>query len=137
MDNIIIEKIWEDESVIELKITAVSNFVTAYQTCYTNEKDIYNISDRINEYVNDFDKDCYISVGNKEGNYTPAFSMDFQKANSSGHVNIEMDIEIADIDNRSHRCLFFVKGELGAIERLGRNMKYLCSGDIGEEICLF
>ena len=34
--NILIEKTWSDETVIELKVTAESEFVTAYQYCYVD-----------------------------------------------------------------------------------------------------
>lgn len=137
MDNIIIEKVWEDECIIDLKVTAMSKFVTAYQTCYTSKEEIEDISKMIIAFSKDFSRDYYVQIGNKQGNYTPAFSMNFQKADYSGHVKIEMDIEVADIDNRSHRCLFFVEGELGAIERLGKNLKNICEGAVGEEISLF
>jgi len=137
MDNILFEKIWEDESIIELKITAISNFVTAYQTCYIQEQGIHDISNQISEYVNDYTKNCYIQIGNKEGNHTPAFSMNILSSDLSGHSKIEVDLEIADNDDRSHRCIYYVKGELGAIERLGMCLNKLCSGSIGEEVSLF
>lgn len=137
MNNIVIEKVWEDENVIELKITAVSEYVTAYQTCYTNTAELARIRNEISGFLNDFTHDYYIQIGKKEGNYTSAFSMNLKKANLTGHVNIEMDIEIADIDDRSHRCKFFVDGELGAIERFGMNLKYIGEGEIGEEISLY
>lgn len=54
-----------------------------------------------------------MEFGKKEGNYTPAFSMCMSPADMSGHVKIEVDIEIADHDTRSHRCCFYVKSELG------------------------
>ncbi len=137
MNNIVIEKIWEDETIIEIKITAISQFVTAYQNCYTDELTLLDISKKIVEFTNNFTKDCYIQIGEKEGNYTSAFSMNFMQANSSGHVNIEMDIEIDDIKNRSHRCKYFVEGELGAIERLGNKLKTLCKSAIGIQISLY
>lgn len=36
-----------------------------------------------------------MELGKKEGNYTPAFSMCMMPADMSGHVKIEVDIEIA------------------------------------------
>lgn len=108
MDNIIFEKVWQDESLIELKISASSEFVSAYQSCYIHDK-----------------KSCYLEFGKKEGNYTPAFTMCIMPADMSGYVKIEVDIEIADNDTRSHRCCFYIKSELGLIEQLGKNLKKL------------
>lgn len=75
MNNIIFEKVYQDDSLIELKITAESEFVTAYQKCYIEDKELIKISERICDYVHDFNTDCYLEFGKKEGNYTPAFSM--------------------------------------------------------------
>ena len=34
MDNIIVSKIWEDETIFELQIEVYSQYVKAYQSCY-------------------------------------------------------------------------------------------------------
>lgn len=136
MDNIQVEKIWEDESLIELKITVSTKYAIVYQTYYTNSEELLNISQMIINYADNFTKGYYIKMGNKEGNYTPALSMNFLKADASGHTKIEMDIEIADVDDRSHRCMCFVNSELGAIEKFGMNLRKICDGDLGETITL-
>ncbi len=45
MDNIIFEKIWQDDSFIELKISASSEFASAYQNCYIQDKKLEEIAD--------------------------------------------------------------------------------------------
>ena len=55
---------------------------------------------------------------------------------TSGHMKIEVDIEIADNDARSHRCCFYVKSDLGLVERLGLSIKSLVTAPCGEEISL-
>lgn len=62
--------------------------------------------------MKDYSSQCYLEFGNKEGNYTPAFSMNVLPADTSGHVKIEVDLEIVDNDKRSHRCCFYVESEL-------------------------
>ena len=57
-------------------------------------------------------------------------------ADITGHVKIEVDIEIADNDTRSHRCCFYVKSELGLIERLGMALKKLIIEPDGCEVSL-
>ncbi|MCM1088475.1 MAG: hypothetical protein NC419_09980 [Muribaculaceae bacterium] len=44
---------------------------------------------------------------------------------------MEVDIEIADNDMRSHRCCFYVKSELGLIEQLGMALEELITGQDG------
>jgi len=46
--------------------------------------------------------------------------MELLPADSSGHVKIEVDVEIDDNDTRSHRCCFYVNTELGQVEQLGK-----------------
>ncbi len=137
MNNIIFEKVWQDDDLIELKILAVSEFVTAYQKCYIQQIDLEEASKKIVKYSKEFTENQYLALGNMEGNYTPAFAMNLLKADLSGHLKIEVDIEVADIDNRSHRCRYFVESELGAIERLGIDLMKLASADVGFKVSLY
>ena len=136
MDNIIFKKIWQDETLIELKISASCDFVSAYQSCYIQEKKLAEIAEKISNFAKKFNESCYLELGQKEGNYTPAFSMCMLPADMSGHVRIEVDIEIADNNTRSHRCCFYVKSELGLIEHFGMALKGLILEKIGTEISL-
>lgn len=58
-------------------------------------------------------------------------------ADWSGHVKIEVDVEIADNDTRDHRCCFYVNSELGLIEQLGMSLKDLITEQVGYEVCLY
>ena len=136
MDNIIFRKIWQDDNLIELRISANSEFVSAYQSCYIQDKRLEEITEIIYDFVDNYNNVCYLEFGKKEGNYTPAFSMCILPADMSGHVMIEVDIEIADNDTRSHRCCFYVKSELGLIERLGKALKKLIIEPEGCEVAL-
>lgn len=136
MDNIVFEKIWQDKKLIELKISVNSEFVSAYQNCYIHDSALSHISDKILDYVDNYQRNCYLEFGKKEGNYTPAFSMDILPADVSGNVKIEVDIEIADNDTRSHRAAFYVKSELGLIEKLGKAFKFLVNEEVGIEVSL-
>jgi len=135
--NIIFEKIWEDDTMIEIKITAISKFSTSYQTCYVNEDEINQMTDKIKLYIKDDTNNVYIEFGEKEGNYTPAFSMELMKSDSRGHMKIEVDIEIDDIDDRSHRCKYFVESELGAVERFGQQLSTMYESELGTVISMF
>ncbi len=47
MDNIVLEKVWQDDQLVEIKVTLNSEFVTAYQYCYTDERILRNMSKKI------------------------------------------------------------------------------------------
>ncbi len=136
MDNIIFKKIWQDDNLIELKISASCEFVSAYQSCYIQDKRLAEIAEKICNFAENYNESCYLEFGQKEGNYTPAFSMCMLPADMSGHVRIEVDMEIADNDTRSHRCCFYVKSELGLIEQLGITLKDLILEQVGNETSL-
>ena len=136
MDNIIFKKIWQDENLIELKISANSKFVSAYQNCYIQDMKLEEIAEKILDFMGNYREACYLEFGKKEGNFTPAFSMCILPPDMSGHVKIEVDIEIADNDTRSHRCCFYVKSELGLIEQLGIALKKLITEQDGSEVSL-
>ena len=136
MDNIIFKKIWQDDNLIELEISANCEFAAAYQSCYVEDKALLEISKRIQKYIDNCNESCYLEFGKKEGNYTPAFSMCILPANALGHMQVEVNIEIADNDTRLHRCCFYVKSELGLIERLGISLKNLVTAFEGETVLL-
>lgn len=48
--------------------------------------------------------------------------MEFSSKDKLGHINIEVDVEIDDNDSRKHRSCFFVRSELGCIERFGKEL---------------
>ena len=123
MDNIIFKKIWQDGNLIELKVSVTSEFVSIYQRCYVQDKALYEISEKIDNYVKRNDEFCYLEFGKKDGNYTPAFFMDIFPADKLGHLKIEVDVEIEDNETRSHRCRFYLKSELGLLEKLGVLLK--------------
>lgn len=137
MDNLIFEKFWEDGTLIEMKVTAISKFSTSYQMCYVDESKINELIDKIRMYSADYTQEVLIEFGKKNGDYTPAFSMKLMKADTRGHVKIEVDIEIDDIGDRSHRCKYFVESELGAIERFGQTASDFYHSSIGTCISMF
>jgi len=136
MDNIIIEKEWHDEDLIEIKIVINSKFVNVYQECYISESDWQKNMEHIFQYITEPHKECYVEYGNKIGNYTPAFSMLLLPIDINGHVKIEMDIEIADDNTRTHRCLLYVNSEIGLLEQLAYKMQELVKAEDGYQIQL-
>jgi hypothetical protein len=129
MDNLIFEKIWKDENLIELKIKGISEYIQVYQNCYIEDEKLREIGKMISEYTCNYNNECYVEFGKKEGNFTPAFSMKILPAESSGRMKIEADFEITDNDERKHRACFYIQGELGLLERLGNALQNVAGGE--------
>ena len=136
MDNIIIEKKWSDEGIIEIKIYAETEFINVWQECYVSESCWENNAVHIIEYIKNPEGECYVVYGNKYGNFTPAFSMNFSSMDVRGHIKIEMDIEINDNNMRAHRCSFYVVTEMGLLENFAQKMYKLLRADVGYRIIL-
>ncbi len=135
-DNILIEKIWQDNDLLELSIKCDSKFAVAIQTCYIQVSDLHDICNSIVNCTKYLQKNCYLEFGKKNGNFTPSFSMEIVEITSSGHVIIEVDVEIEDNDIRKHRSCFYVESELGLLEKFGIALKKLIKGDIGDCVSL-
>lgn len=135
MSNLMISKNWKDNDLLEINVSAEAEFVKIHQLCYVQDIDLKEIGEKIVTYSFTPKKECYVEFGKKEGDFTPAFSLVFLKADNSGRVEIELDMEIDDNPDRKHRCKFYIYSELGLIEKFGRNI-ILLSGDEKEEIQL-
>lgn len=136
MDNIIIEKKWSDEGIIEIKINAETEYINVWQECYVSESCWENNTERIIAYLKNPQGECYVVYGNMSGNYTPAFSMFFSSIDVRGHIRIEMDIEINDNNVRAHRCSFYIITEMGLLENFAQKMLKLLKADVGFRIML-
>ena len=113
-DNIVMEKIWQESDLLELRIICGSEYITANQTCYIQSSALETIRGQIAEYVENPHQSRSVEFGDKHGNHTPAFSMDILEISASGHV----------------------KSELGMLERFGKRLKKLIHGDIGSQVIL-
>ena len=136
MDNIIIKKIYQDSDLIELSVRAESEYIKIVQSCYVQISMINDFASEIISFPNNYKDSLYLEFGNKLGNYTPAFSMLIASSDLCGHVKIEMDMEIDDNNMRLHRCKFYIRSELGLIEKFGKKLRYLVlpTTEIGDEI---
>ena len=137
MNNIIIKKIYDEAGLINLEVRAISEFISAYQYCYIQDINLVTNAEKIIAYSKDLKADCYVEFGEKDGEYTPAFSLKFLKADLRGRMKIEVDIEIADNATRSHRCCFYVDGESGRVEEFGKALRKLELANVGTEIRLY
>lgn len=123
MDNLIIEKIWHDYMMFEVRITAQNEFIKVYQDCYFDENRLNELSGTIMKYVSSYDTDYYFSLGEKKLKHERFFMFHLCPADNKGHVIIELDMAIGCDDCLEHRCMFNVESELGLLESFGKQLK--------------
>lgn len=135
MENLKIEKYIHDVDLIGLNVFVNSTYVNIKQYCYVDKYQLQKASDKLMKFINDSEK-CYIEFGNKEGNCTPAFSMEVEKIDLVGHVRIELDLEVDDNNKRKHRCQLYIFSNMGEIEEFGKKVLSLITSDIFTKISL-
>ncbi|MBL1230536.1 hypothetical protein IW492_14995 [Enterococcus sp. BWB1-3] len=133
MNNIKIIKNWEDNGLLELKVEAISEYVSVNQLCYIQDTDLEENAIRIKAFSYNFTSPCYVEFGKKVGNYTPAFSLEFLPSDKRGKIKIEIDMEIADNEERKHRCCFYIYSEIGLVEQFGVKLFQIATQNALEE----
>ena len=136
MDNICIQKIWEDKDFFEIRIEASNEYVNVNQTCYIMPQGIREIAEKMKLCAQRLEGDKYYEFGCKTGKATPSFSIEVADIDDYGHVLLELELEINDNENRAHWCKLYVKTELGCFERFAEALAELPDLPIGEEIWL-
>ena len=139
MDNIIIEKIWNDSDIsntglFEVKLTCITEYITINENVYMNDSLVKEFANIIEEYtVNN--KETYFEIPIKEG-HTPGFEMTILPFDKHGHIQIEMKMEIDDNDKKLHFGIFYIKTEIGLLEKFRLKLNKLLNLEIGEKISL-
>ncbi|MBO0453178.1 hypothetical protein [Candidatus Enterococcus murrayae] len=132
MDNLKIERVWQDSNLLELKVSAKSKYIKVTQVCYVQNEDLQTIGKNIQDFSFNFNKKCYVEFGEKSGNRTPAFSLEFLPADKTGNILIEVDMEIDDNDEGRHRSCFYIQSEIGLVERFGKSLIQMTRSKVDE-----
>ena len=135
LGNISIEKIWEDACCFEIKLSVESEYVRAWQTCYYDSFSFGEFCSFLIRYCEGTPNSDYYESGAKQGNYSPSFSMRL-KDDNSGHISVEMDLEINDVEDRTHRCVCNVYTELGLLEQFAKRISRLIQAETGFTVSL-
>ena len=135
LGNIRIEKIWEDEHIFQIKLSVNTEYVDVWQICYFDATSFNKLCVFLLDYCKGNCNADYYESGNKQGNYTPSFSMSLSN-DRVGHIIIEMDLEINDVTDRSHRCICNVYTELGLLQQFAIRMEKIIDSKVGYAISL-
>ena len=135
-DNITLSVVWEDEFSIEVRIVANTLLITVSHNYYLDDELILKLSQYICDYCDGKEQTaCFVS-GPFTGKYIPAFSFSIDKIDNRGHLYVTLDLELDDVDDRSHRCKCYIKCEIGQLSRFGKRIRKLLSREIGTTISL-
>lgn len=122
MDNFSLEIVWRDEDLLELKIDVVTEFVTMYQYCYISSVELLENVKNISQHI-ERQGETRITFGQMTGAYTPSFSMLLYQRKANDDMLVELDLEIADNDERKHRCQLYVKSKADCWRMFSTNVE--------------
>lgn len=115
-DYIILEKLWWDNEVIELKIVCSSALITATSKIYVTEYLIDDLIYQIKQFVNGKVIESVWTNEEKGDNSTACVSLRFLHKDKLGHILIEVFMELDDGGNYSrHNCCFYINTEIGLL----------------------
>jgi len=136
-DYIEIERIWQDIDFFEIKITCISDSITATTKVYTTDENFDDLSDIIESFIHDNNNECYWENGEKGDDTTACVSLRFYKEDKLGHIKIEVYMELDDGGKFSkHNCCFYINTELGLLLEFHKNLFKIKTRKLGEKIVL-
>lgn len=130
-DNIIIERIWEDDSFFEIKITAQNENICAASKVYVQNETIDDLREKIKDVVSLKESKTFWQAGERGDATTPSVSLEFAR-DGRGHVVIDVYMELDDGGKLSaHNCSFYVKTEMGLLENFAIQLQNLKTDGVG------
>ena len=137
MDKLSIERVWEDADYFEIEIIAQSELVSANVRSYTTVGSINELSSRLAKFPQKSDERYIWENGTKGDKSTPFVSLEFFREDELGHIAIEVYMEIDDgASYEKHNCCFFIKTEIGLLNRFGKSLILLSEKGVGKKITL-
>lgn len=135
-DNLSFSVVWEDEHVKEVKIVAETQPIRLCQNYYLSSSRLVDLSTYICNCCDGTNNENEFVSGPLVGQFAPAFSFSIVKTDNRGHMCIVLDLEIDDVEDRSHHCKCFIKCELGQLSSFGERIKKLALNGIGTSVSL-
>ncbi len=135
MDNLIFKKIWEDELLYEIRIKAITERITVFTDCYVNDETLVNMRNDIADFIINKQKEKIVAVGTFGDDSVSLIAIKLNQ-NRSGHILLDIKMELNDDSEPKHFCNFYLRTETGMMERFIDSFKYLCESPVDTEISL-
>ena len=138
-DNIIFRKVWEDDCLIEIRVTCTSSVASVISSIYVSDYSIDELICKIKHFLYSKDRDegnLWESGGRGDGTVA-CVSLRFLKKDALGHITVEVFAEIDDGGSYSeHNCCFFVNTEYSLLLNFCDRLVQLKERPVGYEIQL-
>ena len=138
-DNIIFSKVWEDDCLIELRVTCTSSAASVISSIYVSDDSINELICKIRQFLYSKDSDetsSWSSIGSEDGSVA-CVSLRFLKRDMLGHIAVEVFAVIDDGGSYAeHHSCFFVNTEYALLMNFCNRLVQLKENPAGYEIQL-
>ncbi len=136
-DYIKMQKLWQDNELMQLKVQCLSTVITAVTKIYVSDSLIDDLFYQITQFLNGIVKESYWANETKGNDSTACVSFRFINKDKLGHILIEVFMELDDGgDYSNHNCCFFVNTETGLLEKFKNQLIQLKRQQSGFEVVL-
>ena len=137
MDSLSIKRVWEDSDFFEIEVMATSELIQARVKSYTTSESIKELSSRLANFPKTHDDKYLWENGTRGDASTPYVSLEFWCENKRGCVIIEVYMELTDgASFDKHNCCFFVKTEVGLLNKFGKSLNIIDMPGTGQRVVL-
>lgn len=137
VDNIKIERIWQDEDFFEISVTCSNNVITASTEVYVTDLSIKQLQNEIAQFLQFEKSEIFWKSGERGNQTTPCVEVNICMKDSSGHVLIESFMELNDGGSLDkHTCCFYINTELGMLHEFNSKLSMLINPVIGTRVSL-
>jgi hypothetical protein len=129
-----INSIWEDESLLEIKIFGSNGDFSGTANCYTNREKIIELGEMLNGFPKSLEDKVYFSTG--ESDTSSYFSLTLKILNGSGHIKARIKIAhiqtFTNTEQENYLSEFDLPLEPAAIDNFSKQLIVLSKSRIGE-----
>ncbi len=129
-----IESIWEDESLLEVRIIASNGLFSATSDCYTNRDEIEKLATLIEGFPKKIGQEVQYTTG--ENDSISYFTLNLKCKDGSGHiiarVKIAHIVSYTNSEQENYVSEFDLRVEASGIDNFVSSLKKLSKAKLGE-----
>jgi len=131
MNNISVERIWQDQDFYEIRVTAQSEYMWATTDIYIS--DISDLADNLEVYPQNKPEYHWQAYENNHAGKNLSFRV-FPK-DKLGHLLVEVVIIVEDkMPADQYHCCFCIETEIGLLNSFGKRLHYINRPNIGTKV---
>jgi len=136
MNNLSIERIWQDNDFFEIRVTAVSQLVQATTNVYITNSDILQLANALATFPQKSDSEISWQVSESSA-IQKNLSLKVLQKDKFGHLLVEVYMIIKDGNcGENHHCCFYIQTEIGLLNTFGKRLSVINEPNLGAKITL-